>query len=958
MKRLIPLFGLIFVALLFSLKVSAYTITLQKNSWQLVSFPTLPQDRSLESIFGEASSNGALNAVWSFDNADKTWHSWPQKSFDLNSNLIELETSKGYWIKVDQDLTLNIEGSSSNISEQILYPGWNLLGISSETAMSHEQAFAGVPYLELWSYNQAQNNFLSVKKSGGSQIILQEEFTQVQPIEGYWMYVTEQTSLIPNMGTLLPPDVDLEPLLNLTEYGKETLWETSSPGDIDWDGDGYYDFPNTQKSLAFGDFLNRQRLSITNEGNGVLSWQARLEPPVKWLLFEAFDANEQPVLTNNVVGNVSDTNGELVMVVNRVGLAPSDNYTTELILTANGSTAEKRISVSMAVADVVGDYEVTVRLDEIDGKKADLHNPKYFLSFARDGDGVKAFLDEERSLLIPETTYLSGSYINDPESHFQVLGQLYLPKDHEHNPYQTDIRREFTIIGQRSDGRDGLSPLDLKGTYAENIYGIFEQPIRLTGKFVANRLSPLPKKKDLTITTPVIGEIVSSAVDDGESIFEFNVTDRYSITDVKTNLRIQHSLPEQLDVYLISPKNTEIKLHEKQLRTLADVRFDDHDESVESLDLLNGQLSLGTWKLKIKNYSTTVGQLESWTIDISGAKVYKISGQTEAGIRLQLTGCGIVKTVITNQQTGQFVFDGLIPCDYDITVAQLGYETTVTSVRIKGCLKSVASLCNSESDYIQSLNPEQLAQLQPKLVATSGVMKVIISPLTSQITNNSNFSTTLQAVDITNYQQMNKVLLKRRWNLYKKNEQGVASIINSNISSGESWSYDITHLAENAGIYYLELSSDVTDSGNPEALIYTTKNIALSYNNLNQLHFGSYSTYAGAGTSGLKAMDMATFDIDRPPYKTESRNQGAEDSDSFKALADDGTETNQSNDLFQNPQDPSQFSFVPTGMNEQSGNLNKHYRMHISTGQLIHSPPVYGGSFRLDIGIQSSEGAE
>ncbi|MGK0249571.1 MAG: hypothetical protein ACI910_002326 [Oleispira sp.] len=30
----------------------------------------------------------------------------------------------------------------------------------------------------------------------------------------------------------------------------------------------------------------------------------------------------------------------------------------------------------------------------------------------------------------------------------------------------------------------------------------------------------------------------------------------------------------------------------------------------------------------------------------------------------------------------------------------------------------------------------------------------------------------------------------------------------------------------------------------------------------------------------------------------------------------------------------------------------------MSTGQLIHSPPVYGGSFRLDIGIQSSEGAE
>jgi subtilisin-like proprotein convertase family protein len=957
MKNVSYLLGILFASLLFSVKAAAYTITLDKDNWHLVSFPKLSQERSVSEIFGVAASNGDLVAVWGFDNADKTWHSWPQKTFDVSSDLTELETSKGYWIKVQQDIELSIEGSAGNISEQILYPGWNLMGISSETEMSHEQAFAGVPFLELWSYDKAQNSFLSVKKSGGSQIILQEEFTQVKPNQGYWMYVTEQTSLVPNMGTLLPPDVDLEPLLNLTEYGKETLWETLSPGDVDWDGDGYFDFPNTQKSLSFGDFLNRQRLSITNDGNGVLSWQARMEPPVKWLLFEAFDQEGQPVLTDNVVGNVSDTNGELVLVVNRVGLASSDNYTTELVLTANGSTAEKRISVSMAVADVVGDYEVTVRLDEIDGKKADLHNPKYFLSFARDGDGIKAFLDEERSLLIPETTYLSGSYINDPESHFQVLGQLYLPKEHEHNPYSSDIRREFTLTGQRSDGRDGLSPLDIKGVYSESIYGIFDAPIQLTGEFVATRLSPIPKKKDLTVTTPVMGEIVSSVVDEGISLFQFSVTDRYSITDIKTNLRIQHSLPEQLDVSLISPKNTVIKLHQKQSRSLASVRFDDYDESVESLDLLNGQLSLGTWQLKIKNYSTTVGQLESWTMDISGAKVYKISGQTQAGIRLQLSGCGIVKTVITGQQ-GQFEFDGLIPCDYNITVAQLGYETTVTSVRIEGCLKSVANLCNNESDYIQSLTSDQLAQLQPQLVATSGVMKVIISPLTSQITNNSNFTTTLQAVDVTNYQQMNKVLLKRRWDLYKKNEQGVASIINSSISSGGSWSIEIPHLVENAGIYYLKLYSEVTGSGNPEELNYTTEKITLSYNNLNQLHFGSYSVYAAAGTSGIKAMDMATFDIDRPPYKTDSRGQGAEDSDSFKALADEATETNQSNDLFQNPQDPSQFSFVPTGMDEQSGNLNKHYRMHISTGQLIHSPPVYGGSFRLDIGIQSSEGAE
>lgn len=955
---------LVIVSVLVSFGINASTVQFQKDKWQLVSFTQLPQDATISSIFGELGTNGGLIAVWGFDNASKQWTSWPQKLGIPTSNLSVLETGKGYWVKTSQDLELVIDAAVSNTGEQILYPGWNLIGMASETELSHEQAFAGVPYLELWSYDQTQNAFLSVRKSGGSQIILQEEFTQIKPGQGYWLYVTEQTSLIPNMGTLLPPDVDLEPLLNLTQYGVETPWDTISPGDVDWDGDGYFDFPNTQSTVAFGDFLNRQRLAITNKGNGVLSWQAKLDPPVKWLMFEAFDEEGQPVLTNHAIGNVSDTNGELVLVTNRVGLAPSDNYTTELVLTANGSTAEKRIAVNMAVADVVGDYEVTVRLDEVDGKKADLHNPKYFLSFARDGNGVKAFLDEERSLLIPETTYLSGSYINDPQSHFQVLGQLFLPMGHEHNPYQNDIRREFTIIGQRSDGRDGLSPLDLKGTYAENIYGIFDDPIQLTGEFVADRLSPIPKKKDLTITLPVTGEIVSSAENDGISLFEFDVTDRYSITDIKTNISIEHSLPQMLDVALISPKNTKISLHSQQHRAIGDLRFDEHDTSIESLDLLDGQLSLGKWKLEIKNHSTTVGQLNAWTMDISGAKVYNITGQTTPGIRLQLSGCGIVQTTISDGSTGEFNFDHLVPCDYDISVSQLGYASTLTSVRIQGCFKTLSQPCNTEQDYQVNLSSAQLQELQPQLVATSGVMKVIVSPTQTYISNDSSLNTEVQAVDVTDYSQLNQTLLARTWSFYKKNASAADSLISSIGSNSGSWGHSVQHLEENAGLYYVRLTSRVRLTNGTEVnKEFTTADIAISYNNLSGIHMGSQSYYGAAGSAGMKAMDMATFDIDRPPYMVDSEgtsigNQGPEDSDSFKAIVDDATETNQANDLFQNPQDPSQFSFVPTGLDDQAGNLKKHYRMHISTGQLIHSPPVYGGNFKLDIGIQTSEGAE
>lgn len=100
---------------------------------------------------------------------------------------------------------------------------------------------------------------------------------------------------------------------------------------------------------------------------------------------------------------------------------------------------------------------------------------------------------------------------------------------------------------------------------------------------------------------------------------------------------------------------------------------------------------------------------------------------------------------------------------------------------------------------------------------------------------------------------------------------------------------------------------------------------------------------------------MATFDINRPPL---ANNQGPEDSDSFKAGVDEATLTNPLNSLQQNPQNPGQFNFIPSGFNPPEGNLRRHYRMSVSTGQLIHSPSAYGGNFRLDIGVQSRAGED
>lgn len=1154
-------------------QLNADVIELPAQQWQLVSFPKLSDGATVESVFGDAASNGQLTAVWTFNNSDKKWQSWPAKTGLVSSDLSELSLGQGYWVKTQVDLTIDLPSESQSISEMVLYPGWNLIGLSLDQAISHEKALAGVPFLELWKFDSQQNKFLTVEKSSGSQIILKEEFANVDAGEGLWVYMSEQSTLLPQMGTLLPPDIDVEPLLNITEYGIEKLWDGYQMGaDVDWDGDNHFDFPNTQTQIAFGDFLNRQQMSITNEGNGVLSWSAHISSDTPWLKFETLDENNESTFSSTISGVTADLSSSITLFADRVGKASGSENLATINITANGGVARKVINVSMHVADIIGDYEVNIGFETIDSEFADLHNPKYFLSLARDGDGIKAFLDEERSLLIPTTTYLSGSYAGDPASNFQILGQITQDANDEANPFGKTIRRTISYVGRRSDGLDGLSPLDLKGEYYENIYGVFEEPIQLKGSFIATRLSPLPVKQDSSENT-VKNLVIEAATELQSSVLlaDLEIQERLSVTEVIAKLEIEHSLPQALTISLLGPMQdglrTEVLLHDKQDRSIKSLSFDDEDISIDSMALFKDrrQLSQGTWTLKIENNSTSVGELLNWNLLVNGAKVYEITGSVAPGVRLKLSGCGITQTV-TSDSDGNFVFDGLIPCDYEITVSQLGYEATTTSVTLLGCLEG------QDCQYSVPLSLEQIAELEPQLITTNDGMKVIISPKDSILSNNPAQPIRLNGLDVTNYSNLSVSLVERHWQLYKRvnswssidsrgylvdvsssgnqvppgnnyfsyseefsqwnpsnsvlltkypqfdprggyggvsavtNGSSSASIFSSNnigqgainvnkddvltfsvflkagstsqasfrfasengpisfevfdfttgihvagqdlasnvqvlangwvrasvtlqaqanyngfyvelliasdgndvapasgaafevfgpqlerhdqaltmdsideddltiylslanragyiatdashgvrsndsqidvliseqTSTAPNWVYDVNDKAANAGIYYLVLNSAVKNAGNVSStLSYTTADISLVYANLNQLHFGVTTVNGAAGSTAMKAMDSATFDIDRP---TVGEFNPITDSNHFNSELNPATQTNSVGDVSDN-----QFD-------EPVGDPKNHYRIFVTTGQLFQTGSMYGGSGRLDVGVQSQE---
>ncbi len=73
------------------------------EGWNLISFPVLPTDSSPGNVLSDVL--GDVQAVWGYDGESKLWSSY---SPDAPSSLSEFELGMGYWVKVDQTVTLTI----------------------------------------------------------------------------------------------------------------------------------------------------------------------------------------------------------------------------------------------------------------------------------------------------------------------------------------------------------------------------------------------------------------------------------------------------------------------------------------------------------------------------------------------------------------------------------------------------------------------------------------------------------------------------------------------------------------------------------------------------------------------------------------------------------------------------------------------------------------------------------
>ena len=221
---------------------SAQTIRMKANEWQLVSFYELPKaetshggtEPGVISVFGSAAVNsGIVSSIWSYNSATRQWEHWSGPVDDdgqppederampiikLADELTSLEYGRGYWIrgKKSGDLKINVPLDKRLASNPVqLKAGWNLVGFPITEPITYNFALAGVEYTQIWRYshlaNTGQGRFESIEKGTGSNANIVEDFNQLEPGKGYWIYSGEEISLEPKLVTYLPADTDNAP---------------------------------------------------------------------------------------------------------------------------------------------------------------------------------------------------------------------------------------------------------------------------------------------------------------------------------------------------------------------------------------------------------------------------------------------------------------------------------------------------------------------------------------------------------------------------------------------------------------------------------------------------------------------------------------------------------------------------------------------------------------------------
>lgn len=106
------------------------------QGWNFVSFDLIPEDTGLETLLSGIEGN--YDQVMYYDSSTGGWSSHVPGRLEHFNNLQMWDNTMGIWIKMNADATLTVEGYVPGSTDITLHPGWNMVGLPSESAGNHD----------------------------------------------------------------------------------------------------------------------------------------------------------------------------------------------------------------------------------------------------------------------------------------------------------------------------------------------------------------------------------------------------------------------------------------------------------------------------------------------------------------------------------------------------------------------------------------------------------------------------------------------------------------------------------------------------------------------------------------------------------------------------------------------------------------------------------------------------
>ena len=154
--------------------------------WNIISFQLEPDVTSTEAVLDPIWDK--FSCIWAYDTGLDKWFRYDRLGPPFLNDLVDLHSGKGYWIVMDDEASLKINGQLSYETIPI-YTGWNLAGYRSiETWGIPEVLDPIASVLEcIWTYETDTDKWHRYCPSGPPFL---NDLEWVEPGKGYWIDAT------------------------------------------------------------------------------------------------------------------------------------------------------------------------------------------------------------------------------------------------------------------------------------------------------------------------------------------------------------------------------------------------------------------------------------------------------------------------------------------------------------------------------------------------------------------------------------------------------------------------------------------------------------------------------------------------------------------------------------------------------------------------------------------------